>query len=439
MVCLLACALLATTAFRPQAHAAETFNFYGSGSGHGTGMSQWGAFGLALQGLSRGDILEHFYQGTILEQVADEPDFVRVGLTQENEELHLRAIAQGVNLRLGSSTGTVIGTIPKGKTWTISPVSETYEIRDADGILIGGQAWGGPSEHVFATYVETGARVFVQETGRKYGRGHIEFNLYSAEVGPAEDLRLIVELPVDEYLYGVSEMPSSWPQAALEAQADASRTFALRRIDASGQNRPGCNCAVVATTTDQVYAGWDKESGDHGASWTAAVDATSGEVITYGGNLISALFHASSGGYTEHSENVFVTAFDYLRGSCDPGDYAPNNPHTNWVVGPVNPADLTAALAAATGDIGTIEGFSDPLRGVSGRIIEITVNGSSADALITGAELRSALSLPSARVTINRDLSITGEIRTEYDSLLCAPGLATTPVKDVPGGNASAF
>ena len=58
----------------------------------------------------------------------------------------------------------------------------------------------------------------------------------------------------------------------MEAQADAARTYALRKILSSGQHRPGCNCGLYATTADQVYAGWNKESEVMGDRWVAAVD-----------------------------------------------------------------------------------------------------------------------------------------------------------------------
>jgi SpoIID/LytB domain protein len=436
----LMCALLVVVAAPPPgASSATMFTFFGSGSGHAVGLSQWGAHGLALKGWSRHDILQHFYQGTEIEQAFAQPDFIRVGLIQQAGVIHLGAMEQDVSLRLGSSSGALIDTIPAGEAWTVSPVDEQYEIREPDGSLVGSQLWGGPAEHIFATYEDSGGRLQVQETGHGYNRGHIELNLYADDGGMADTLRLIAILPLQDYLYGVSEVPSSWPQAALRAQADASRTLALHKIEVSGQNQAFCNCAVVASNFDQVYAGWDKEGGEQGERWIDAVDTTWGEVITYEGALINALFHSSSGGFTENSENVFLQALDYLRGVCDPGDHTANNSNRLWTEGPIDASTLTTALAPYTGDIGTITRFSDSDRGVSGRIIRITVQGTEGDAQVTGHELRVALSLRSTRFTINRDVRVTGAIRTEYDSLLCQPGLATTPAKEVPGGRRQRF
>src|SRR5205823_2359611 len=94
--------------------------FYGSGWGHGVGMSQWGSYGLALQGWSYEDILTHFYTGTTVGQApAGSPDQIRVGLTWDRQSLHLTAQGGAVGLRFGQPTYADRFTIPKGATWTV--------------------------------------------------------------------------------------------------------------------------------------------------------------------------------------------------------------------------------------------------------------------------------------------------------------------------------
>src|SRR5437879_188234 len=73
------------------ARAAGTITLFGSGNGHGIGLSQWGAFGLAQDGWSHGDILTHFYQGTRVSSTAALPRHVRVGLTTDERTIHLRS------------------------------------------------------------------------------------------------------------------------------------------------------------------------------------------------------------------------------------------------------------------------------------------------------------------------------------------------------------
>ena len=70
----LPCALLLTLAltlgsFGQPAAASGSFTFYGSGDGHGIGMSQWGAQGMALNGANYEQILKHYYQGIALTNI----------------------------------------------------------------------------------------------------------------------------------------------------------------------------------------------------------------------------------------------------------------------------------------------------------------------------------------------------------------------------------
>jgi SpoIID/LytB domain protein len=237
------------------------------------------------------------------------------------------------------------------------------------------------------------------------------------------------------YLDGLGEVPSSWPMAAMQAQAIAARTYAFTKAAAS-QHRTGCDCAVYASSLDQVYSGWDKEGGVDGDRWVRAVDATDGEVVKDGGHPIQAFYMSSSGGYTEDNENVWGgTPVSYLRGVCDPGDYTTANPSATW--------DVTMTAGSITRDlglgIGTVTGFGRAERGVSGRIISIAVEGQDGSSTISGATLRSDLALRDDRMWINTDRQVIGPIRSKYDALGCAPGLPTSRTVAVAGGQRQAF
>src|SRR5918911_250586 len=81
--------LLAPT---PQGRASiGPFIFYGSGFGHGIGMSQWGAYGLATKGWNHDQILTHYYSNTTIGNNANEPDKIRVGLVDDVQYVHLAA------------------------------------------------------------------------------------------------------------------------------------------------------------------------------------------------------------------------------------------------------------------------------------------------------------------------------------------------------------
>jgi len=411
----------------------DGFTFYGSGFGHGLGMSQWGSYGLALDGWSHQRILSHFYSGTGLRRATDVPPALRIGLTQGRDRIRLEAQDGPVDLRLGGrAAGDTVATIPRGETWIVRIVGERYRIVDASGESVG-EDLGGASTDLFAVFESNGSRVKVPEAYHTYARGWIEFNIYGCTSRCS--MRLILTIDPEEYLYGLAEVPSSWPMQALEAQAIAARTYALRKAR-DGQHRPGCNCALYASSYDQVYAGWDKEGGLDGDRWVRAVDATEGTVVTYRGDEIQAFYMSSSGGFTEDNENVWGgTPIDYLRGVCDPGDYTTSNPSATWEVTFTAPK-LTKQLGLG---IGTVTGFSNVARGVSGRIVEATVTGENGTATISGSTLRSALGLRDDRVWINSDRLVTGEIRDKYDAMNCSPGLALSRQVAVAGGRRQAF
>jgi len=140
----------------------------------------------------------------------------------------------------------------------------------------------------------------------------------------------------DEYLYGISEVPSSWPMAALESQAIVSRTYALSRIKSV---RKDCDCNVYSSKYDQVYIGYSKEAEPkYGALWRNAVQATVVETstalaITYNGLPINVYFFSSSAGQTQRSIDVWGTDLPYLTSVPDPWSLDPklNPKYANWV------------------------------------------------------------------------------------------------------------
>jgi len=100
------------------------------------------------------------------------------------------------------------------------------------------------------------------------------------------------EMPLEQYLLGIYEMPNSWPMEALKAQAVAARSYALAYTN-NGANE------ICTTQKCQVYKG-----GNKGGNWEAAVRATEGEVAVHGGQAISAWYASTAGGYTFLSSDV---------------------------------------------------------------------------------------------------------------------------------------
>jgi SpoIID/LytB domain protein len=193
--------------------------------------------------------------------------------------------------------------------------------------------------------------------------------------------RRVHSIPLETYVRGVvaAEMPSSWPAAALEAQAIASRTYALTAH--AGSSR----FDVYADTRSQVYRG----AAAYTASTDAAVAATAGEIVTYEGAPAITYFFASSGGQTEDVENAFAGAEPqpWLRGVSDPFEHGPLH---SWTV--------SMSYGAATKQLrgllrGAFEGIEVTKRGSSPRVLSAYVLGSAGRTPVTGAELAVRLGL----------------------------------------------
>ncbi len=433
----------------PAAAAPSSFTFHGSGYGHGVGMSQWGAYGLARMGWGHQRILTHFYRHTRVVRRSTLPDKIRVGITSDRGTIHLKAKAGPVRLRIGHpKRGRLVGKIRQNRTWTVSAGRDGYRVRNGAGKTIGRRTWGGPGRHLYVTYAGSGSRVFVPEgdaiwyDGFVYGRGFLEFNLYSCGDANGCLERVVNRLPLEAYLYGLGEVPTSWPMQSLEAQAVAARSYAVYSMRRYGLRRD-CNCHLTDGAGDQVYIGYDRERSAGGKRWVSAVERSRRQVVTYRGAVIQAFYAASDGGHSADVEDVWhggnsAYAIPWLRGVCDPGESTDANPWVDWKKS-FTASEVTSRLAGYTGSIGRVKRFSKIARGDSGRIIRVTVRGTSGRRRIDGTDLRTALGLWDGRVWINADRNVLGAIREKYDGLMCAPGLATSARRGVRGGSEQFF
>ena len=425
------------------ANAASSFRFYGSGYGHGIGMSQWGAYGLAQMGWTHQQILRHFYRGTKVVTSSGVPDRIRVGLTSGRTTVHLGARSGPVRLWLDHPGGRRVGKIPSGDTWTVAAKAHDWAIRSANGKLVGGHRWGGPRKDLIVTYQDTGSRVFIPEAdaiwfkGFAYARGSIELNLTSCGDANGCIERLIARLGFEDYLLGLGEVPASWPMEAMRAQAVAARTYAAYVMKHS-RLRADCKCDISDGSSDQTYIGYNREGGADGDRWVSAVRSTAGAVVTYRGALIQSFYAASDGGHSDSVEDVWhggnpAYKIPWLTGVCDPGESTSANPWTSWTK-TYTAGEVTSRLAPYTGSIGTVRRFEAVRRGSGGRIIVATVEGSSGHARVTGSQLKYALSWYDERVWIDSNRTIVGAIRERYDRLGCRPGLPASPQRRVGGG-----
>src|SRR5439155_6335440 len=167
-----------------QSGAWATFTFFGSGFGHGLGMSQYGAEGLALKGWSHQRILQLYYRGTTVGRTASGPSSLRIGLVNGVKTIHVEAARGWVRIRAGSpTTGALVGgrAIAPGTTWTVQAWSSgLFRVLDEHGRLASGRLWGS-GQRLFVTYRSSGARAHVREAGHTYARGYLELNAYAGD------------------------------------------------------------------------------------------------------------------------------------------------------------------------------------------------------------------------------------------------------------------
>lgn len=258
---------------------------------------------------------------------------------------------------------------------------QSYDVRWQDGaFLIGREKLRGE----VLTIRPSGAGELALD-GRRY-RGALELRHKSG------GLTAVNIVPVDDYLLSVvpEEMPTDWPAEALKAQSVAARSFSL----ASRGRHASEGYDLCTTTHCQLYTGTAAEK----TASTAAVRATRGEVLTYGGRPIEALFHTDSGGMTENSEDVWGSHVPYLRAVRDA--QIKTLPWTKTITR----ADLERKLAAKGHNIGKLRSIAlSPLtigraakdRTTSGRVKTMTVKGTKGTATLSGTTWRSLLGLKS--------------------------------------------
>tara|TARA_Y100000589_G_scaffold241873_1_gene229429 strand:- start:1224 stop:2516 length:1293 start_codon:yes stop_codon:yes gene_type:complete len=183
---------------------------------------------------------------------------------------------------------------------------------------------------------------------------------------------------IEKYLNSVvgSEMPHKWPLEALKAQAIASRTYALKTQDNKFYD-------IDSTQSNQVYNGLESST----YKTRRAVRNTRSLVITHKNKLINALFHSSSGGMTEKSEDVWSNPFPYL---ITVKDFDQKNPKIKWKK-ELSKSELKKIFPI----IGGIEQIKVLNISETGRIKNLKIYGIYGEKEITGKEFRSKLGLKS--------------------------------------------
>jgi stage II sporulation protein D len=357
--------LLAGLVAAPAAGAAVRHVVRGAGFGHGIGMSQYGAYGQALEGRSFEQILAEYYNGTQMSSAPSNP--VRVLLQPVDPYIRVRGATSANGRRMRA--GTVYVARPSGSSIRVTTADgrgvarfrSPLRFNGPGALRLLGPALNGISSGLY--------------------RGAIDVSL------DGRGVTAINALDIDSYVRGVvaGEMPSSWPLEALKAQAVAARTYALatRKTDGAFDQYPD--------TRSQVYRGVAGES----VQTDAAVAQTAGRILTYGGAPAVTYYFSTSGGHTENVEYSFVGSLSkpWLVGVPDPWD--DRSPYHRW-----EQTFSTAALSRALGARGRFKRLQVLQRGVSPRVVRARVVGSRGSSTITGPTIRSRLRLRDTWLTM---------------------------------------
>ena len=354
----------------------------GKGYGHGRGMSQYGAQGAALDGLSAAQILGFYYPGTTTSTTSG---YVRVWTTADTSPgVYVRP---ATGLRARSLVTNTAWTLPVSSTitsWILAPYGEHqtqlkyYRSSTRTWVvwktLAGMGQFEGTSEGFVVTMVLPDGTL-VPYRGR----------LRTADRA-GTDLDTINVVTIEYYLRGVlpKEVITSWRPPALQAQAVAARTYAAsKRLHPNGSDYDLCDIVLC-----QVYAGSAAEV----TTTTNAVVATANQIRTYCGVPILAEFSSSNGGFTAPG------GVAYLPAKPDPYDAYPGNgnPNSTWTT------SIDAVTAGQRLGVGTLEELTvlqrDGYGSWGGRVVSARVRGTTATKTMTGDQVRFGLGLKSAYV-----------------------------------------
>ena len=394
------------------AEVPKTISFTGKGYGHGVGMSQIGARGLALAGDSATSIINYYFPGSDVMPLSDD-QILRVNVGHQLTGASLKSETPGASLQLISGDGTEpkfvsvlaatdsidLSVSGKQVAITIKQVGISTILTPVDLLTI---RWSGTR---YLAGTDSVLSLTHTKKTTKYRYGQIQVRVVKdALLGNRLEIINQVRLH-DEYLWGISEVPSSWPAAALEAQAIASRSYAMSKV---GKVLKSCDCELYASISDQNFAGYAKEvEPKWGALWKAAVNRTAitestGLTVTRNSLPIRTYFGSSSGGVTETSLNAWGSDVGYTFSVPDPWSLdAKLNPNFfNW-----KREIAQSLLASAFGltDVVSVKVLSLNLTGT----VKIIEGKSSAGKKVklSGETFRSRVKLPSPWFSLsNEDL-----------------------------------
>jgi stage II sporulation protein D len=289
-----------------------TIVIHGHGWGHGHGMSQYGAEGAARQGLSAQRIVRFYYPHT---QAGTVGGNVRVWISADTDDNTTVVARPGLLVRdlAGGAARKVPTTGAPGKAtqWRLSGGGTSTRVSYRTDAWHTWRTLKGDGE-----FRSTGKPLSLVVAGHRAGyRGTLQ------SLGPVKGHpgRITVnKVSLEDYLRGVvaREMPASWHQAALRAQAIAARTYAAYKI----AHPLSARAALCDTSTCQVYGGTAAET----PSTDQAVAKTAHLVRLYDQKPAFTEFGSSNGGWLAKGSHPYLVA------KQDPYDGWSGNPNHTW-------------------------------------------------------------------------------------------------------------
>ena len=378
-----------------------SFQVQGAGYGHGVGMSQIGARAKAIAGETATAIISYYYKDVAIEQL-DDTKVLRVNIGHLLTSAKMATATQDATMQIFSGDigdaqdvvplavvpvksslnftilgSTVLPSVVTGKKTVSIPRSRIFTVR-----------WSGTR---YLPGVDGVISLSHTNTTKKYRYGQMQFRaVKAATLGYRIEITNSVRLS-DEYLWGISEVPSSWPEAALQAQAIASRTYAMSK---AGIYRTACDCDLYGEISDQSFLGYAKEiEKGWGQFWKAAVTNTAGLTITQAGKPITAYFGSSTGGITETAVNAWGTEKAFTQTVSDVSSLDPLlNPRFYRWDRTITQASVAAAFLLP--DVVTLEIVTKNATGTVGTIKATSSAGVQKS--LRGETFRSRTKIPSA-------------------------------------------
>lgn len=414
----------------------EQFTIVGTGYGHGVGLSQWGAFAMATQDPRRWkakDIVEYYYRGKTpaesakVQSVPDAGD-VRIGLLYQATQAHARVEELGGSgAQMQVSFGQKVLTFATDAHISFAPSGRYVTVRRTDNgrteALGRGRVvtinWSGTRDPGGAGSVPSllniaGPGESFASPGHRYRYGTVDIT--PIETSNGRRLAVVNTLRLgDEYLKGIAEVNPTWPDAALEAQAIASRSYALSQVERGLDSDCGCHMDDGdGPKFDQTFRGWLAES-QYGEPnrWAEAVDATrtggtSGLAAVFNGRPINAYYTAATGGHTVSASSVWGgSTVPWAVGVPDKWSFdAPGNPYRAWSV--VLTQQRVSDIFGLS-DVMKVTPRLDPVTGAATQIQARSLDGRTSS--ISASRLRQAVGFTSVKspfITAITDQAVAG-------------------------------